>query len=139
MLVLDTNVLSELTRPKPALRVLEWMRAQPSASLYTTAVNQAEMLRGLMLLPAGKRRTVLEEAIAAMFATDFDGRLLPFGTDAAPVYAGIASARQRAGRPISHVDAQIAAIVVCAGATLATRNTRDFEGCGAALVDPWTA
>jgi predicted nucleic acid-binding protein len=72
-----------------------------------------------------------------MFAEDFGGRILGFGTDAAPPYAQIASDRRRAGRPISHFDAQIAAIARWAGAALATRNLPDFEGCGVTLVDPW--
>ena len=74
-----------------------------------------------------------------MFADDFGGRILGFGTEAAPPYAEIASRRRRAGRPISHFDAQIAAIARLAGAALATRNVTDFEGCGVTLIDPWDA
>ena len=135
--LLDTNVLSELMKPAPAARVVQWMAAEPAPTLYTTSITQAEILHGLMLLPRGRRRTALAAAATSMFAEDFDGRILGFGTDAAPRYAQIASDRRRAGRPISHFDAQIAAIARLAGAAIATRNLSDFEGCGVTLVDPW--
>lgn len=139
MIILDTNVLSELMRPRPTSAVVEWVASQPSSSLYATSITQAEILHGIMLLPAGRRRTALEAATVAMFAEDFEGRILGFGTDAAAPYARIASDRRRAGRPISHFDAQIAAIARTAGAAIATRNIADFEELGLRLVDPWTA
>jgi predicted nucleic acid-binding protein len=137
MIILDTNVLSEVMKPAPDAEVLAWMAAQPAADLYTTSITQAEILHGLMLLPAGRRRRALEAAATSMFTEDFGGRILGFGTDAAPPYAGIASERRRTGRPISHFDAQIAAIARYTGAAIATRNPRDFDGCGVTLVDPW--
>jgi predicted nucleic acid-binding protein len=137
MIILDTNVLSELMKPEPAGQVVGWMAAQPAASLYTTSITQAEILHGLMLLPPGRRRRALEAAATSMFSEDFGGRILGFGTDAAPQYARIASDRRRAGRPISHFDAQIAAIARSTGAAIATRNTADFDGAGVTLVDPW--
>ncbi len=137
MIILDTNVLSELMKPTPAAEVVDWMAARPAASLYTTSITQAEILHGLMLLPAGRRRRALEAAATSMFTEDFAGRILGFGTDAAPPYARIASDRRRGGRPISHFDAQIAAIARSTGAAVATRNPADFEGCGVTLVDPW--
>lgn len=137
MIILDTNVLSELMKPKPTTKVVDWMAAQPAASLYTTSMTQAEILHGLMLLPLGRRRSALEAAATSMFAEDFGGRILGFGSDAAPPYAQIASDRRRAGRPISHFDAQIAAIARFMGAAVATRNTADFDGCGVTVVDPW--
>lgn len=137
MIILDTNVLSELMRRAPAGKVVEWVAAQPATSLFTTSITQAEILHGLMLLPPGRRRSGLEAAATSMFALDFGGRILGFGTDAAPVYAQIASQRRRAGRPISHFDAQIAAIARFTGASIATRNVADFEACGVTLVDPW--
>ncbi len=139
MIILDTNVLSELMRPVPAAIVIEWMAGRAPASLYTTSITQAEILHGLMLLPRGRRRAALEAAATAMFTEDFAGRILGFGTDAAPSYAQIASDRRGAGRPISHFDAQIAAIARATGATIATRNMADFAGCGVALVNPWKA
>jgi hypothetical protein len=137
MIILDTNVLSELMRPTPAAKVVGWVAAQPAASLYTTSITQAEILHGLMLLPPGRRRRALEAAATSMFAEEFGGRILGFGTDAAPPYARIASERRRAGRPISHFDAQIAAIARSTGGAIATRNVTDFDGCGVTLVDPW--
>lgn len=139
MIILDTNVLSELMRPAPAARVIEWMAGQTPTSLYTTSITQAEILHGLMLLPVGRRRVGLEAAATAMFNEDFAGRILGFGTDAASTYAQVAAQRRGAGRPISHYDAQIAAIARSTGATIATRNRADFAGCGVTLVDPWKA
>ena len=137
MIVVDTNVLSELMRPAPAARVVTWMASQPALSLYTTSITQAEILHGVMLLPSSKRREALEAAARAMFRQDFRGRVLAFGTDAAPSYARISVDRRGAARPISQFDAQIAAIARCFSATLATRNVTDFEGCGIEVVDPW--
>ena len=137
MILLDTNVLSELMRAAPDLGVKQWVAAQTATTLYTTSITQAEILHGIMLLPAGKRRTAFEVAAAAMFSEDFDGRILPFGSDAAQSYAGIAARRQRAGRPISHFDAQIAAIALSSGAVIATRNVTDFEECGIKVLNPW--
>lgn len=139
MTVLDTNVLSELMKPRPAAKVLAWLAAKPTAALYTTSITQAEILHGVMLLPAGRRRSAFEAAVVSMFAEDFGGRILPFGSDAATAYADIAVDRRRAGRPISHFDAQIAAIARSTGAAVATRNVTDFEGCGVPVVDPWGA
>ena len=137
MIVLDTNVLSELMRAAPAQRVVRWVADQSATSLYTTSITQAEVLHGVMLLPAGKRRAAVEAAAEAMFKEVFAGRILGFGSDAAYPYARIAAQRRRAGRPISHFDAQIAAIAHCAGALIATRNIGDFEGCGVRVVNPW--
>lgn len=139
MIVLDTNVLSELMKPAPAERVVRWMAAQPATSLYTTSVTQAEILHGVMLLPAGRRRNAVEAAAEAMFKEDFAGRVLPFGSDAARLYARIAAERRRAGCPISHFDAQIAAITRAAGAAVATRNVADYDGCGVKVINPWEA
>jgi predicted nucleic acid-binding protein len=139
VIILDTNVLSELMRLRPAPAVVHWVAAQPTDSLYTTSITEAEVLHGLMLLPRGRRRSALEAAATAMFSEDFEGRILGFGSDAARPYAELASERRRAGRPISHLDAQIAAIARATGATIATRNVADFAGCGARIVDPWSA
>lgn len=126
-------------RSEPAPSVIRWIAGQSTESLYTTTVTQAEILRGIMLLPAGKRRRAFQAAADAMFTGDFAGRILPFGSDAAGPYAQIAASRLRAGSPISAFDAQIAAVTRAAGASLATRNTRDFVRCGLELIDPWTA
>lgn len=136
-MLLDTNVLSELLRAAPNQAVVAWVVAQPGGSLFVTSVTEAEMRIGVRLLPAGKRRQALEVAIAAMFAEDFAGRIRSFDTAAVPDYVDIVWKRRAAGRPISQFDAQIAAIALCHGDKLATRNVSDFEGCGLALVDPW--
>ncbi len=137
MIILDTNVVSELMKAAPAERVLGWIAAQSASALYTTSITQAEILHGLALLPAGKRRNALESAAEAMLSEDFAGRILPFGSDAAHAYARIAADRRRAGRPISHLDAQIAAIARSAGAAIATRNVTDYDRCGVKILNPW--
>ena len=137
MIVLDTNVVSELMRGTPDRQVVAWVAGQPAAGLFTTSITQAEILHGIMLLPAGKRRTAIAQAAEAMFDEDFDGRVLAFGSEAAQPYAQIATARRRSGRPIAHFDAQIAAIAYAAGASVATRNTADFDGCGVRVMNPW--
>jgi predicted nucleic acid-binding protein len=139
MILLDTNVLSELMKPAPAEGVMRWMAAQPATSLYTTSITQAEILHGVMLLPPGRRRNAIEAAAETMFSEDFGGRILPFGSDAAHPYARIATERRRAGRPISHFDAQIAAIARSAGAAIATRNVTDYYDCGVKVINPWDA
>ena len=139
MIVLDTNVLSELMKPAPAGSVVRWVAAESATSLYTTSVTQAEILHGILLLPSGRRRNALQAAAEAMFGEDFAGRVLPFGGEAAHAYARIAAERRRAGRPISHFDAQIAAIARSAGAAIATRNVADYEGCGVKVINPWDA
>lgn len=135
--LLDTNVLSELLRAKPSPTVLAWFAAQAADSLFVSAVTQAEMMLGARLLPAGRRRALLEQALAAMFDEDFAGRILAFDTGAAATYVQIVSDRRAAGRPISQFDAQIAAIARQAGAAIATRNITDFERCGVELINPW--
>jgi len=138
MIVLDTNVISELMRATPAAAVVRWANARPPTSLYITSVTQAEILHGIQLLPRGKRRDAIAAAAAAVFEQDFAGRVLPFGSDAAVAHADIAASRRRAGRPITAFDAQLAAITRAHGADLATRNVADFDGCGVKLLDPWT-
>ena len=138
MIILDTNVLSELMRPKPSARVVDWVAKQPAAQLFTTSITQAEIFYGIELLTVGKRRRELLEAAEAMFAEDFVDRIFGFDSDAARVFAKIAAARHTMGRPISHADAQIAAIAQLRSAKLATRNIADFQDCGIDLVDPWS-
>jgi hypothetical protein len=139
VIVLDTNVLSELMRSQPAAAVFAWVAAQPRAELHTTSVNKAEILYGIAALPHGRRRAALAAAAQAMFTDDFAGRVLPFDEDAAVHYAEIVAARRSEGRPIEAFDAQIAATARVAGAELATRDVGDFAGCGLTLVNPWEA
>ena len=137
MIVLDTNVLSELMRSQPGAAVFAWVAAQPRAALYTTSVNKAEIFDGISVLPEGRRRSALAVAAEAMFIDDFAGRVLPFDEAAAVHYADIVAARRREGRPIEAFDAQTAATARVAGAELATRDVEDFAGCGLILVNPW--
>lgn len=137
MLVLDTNVISEVLRPKPDVRIKAWLEALPRASVFTTSISQAEILYGIAILPQGRRQSDLLKAAALMFDEDFEGRVLPFDSEAARIYVRLASARRRAGFPISFADAQIAAITLSRGGRLATRNVRDFAECGIEIVNPW--
>jgi predicted nucleic acid-binding protein len=137
MIVLDTNVLSEALRPRPSDAVRRWMTEQPADNLFTTSICEAEILYGLALIPAGRRRTALQREITAIFGEAFAGRILPFDSASARAFAQIAAARRTLGRPISDLDAQIAAITSSHGATLATRNIDDFADCGIRLLNPW--
>ena len=137
MIVLDTNVVSELLRPVPARQVEAWLSAQDGAMVYFTAVGEAELRHGVAILPAGRRRNTLSGAIEGILEEDFRDRVLPFDRAAARAYAAIAAERRAAGRPISQFDCQIAAIARAHEAAVATRNTGDYEGCGIDVIDPW--
>ena len=139
MIVLDTNVISELMRAKPHPAVLSWVAAQPRATLYTTSVNQTEILYGIAMLPAGRRRTALAAAAEAMFAEDLVDRVLPYDSAAAARYAEIVVARRRVGSPIEAFDALIAATALSIGAGVATRDIGGFDGCGLTIIDPWAS
>ena len=139
MIVIDTNVISELMRPAPNPGVVAWVAAQPRAELYTTHINQIEILYGVAILPEGRRRDALKSAADSMFAEDFAGRVLPFGATAAACYADVMLARRCAGRPIEGFDALIAAIALGVGASLATRDVSGFADCGLTLIDPWAS
>jgi len=137
VIVLDTNVLSEFMKPRPEARVLDWIAREPEDGIFVTVITQAEILRGIAMLPAGRRQAALQSAAEGMFQEDFAGRILAFDFEAAALFARISIERQRAGRPMSLFDGMIAAIVISHGATLATRNLADFADCGARLVNPW--
>jgi toxin FitB len=136
--LVDTNVVSELLRAAPEPAVMAWFAQQLPETLFVSAVTQAEMMLGARLLPKGKRRNALEAALRATFDEDFAGRILPFDSAAVPAYVDIVSGRRTAGRPIFQFNAQIAAVARQHDARLATRNVADFEGCGVAVVNPWT-
>jgi toxin FitB len=138
VIVLDTNVISELMRLEPHPAVVAWIAAQPNATLCTTSVNKAEILYGIVALPEGRRAALLTAA-GAMFAEDLADRVLPFDSAAAARYGEIVTTRGRAGRPIEAFDALIAATALAAGANIATRDVRGFEGLGLTLIDPWNA
>ena len=138
MIVLDTNVLSEVVRLSPSPKVVGWLAEQPPLSILTTTITQAEMLYGLESLPAGKRRSVLQAALEKILG-EFSGRILPFDEDAARAFAKIVAARDALGRPISQFDGMIAGIARSRRAALATRNVADFQDCGLRVVDPWAS
>lgn len=121
----------------PDARVMAWLRAQPLASLATTAVSLAEINYGLCRLPRGQRRDDLETRFGTFLARGFGDRILAFDAPAAGVYGEIVTARQSVGRPIDAFDAMIAAIARSRAATVATRNVADFDGCGVSTLDPW--
>jgi predicted nucleic acid-binding protein len=137
VIVLDTNVLSELIRPRPDPGVVDWLRGQARSRLFTTAISRGEMLLGVLALPDGQRKRRLQQEVLGIFAADMAGRVLPYDGDAADAHAEFAAMRRAQGRPIGQSDAMIAGIVRSRGAMLATRNVRDFEGWGLTLVDPW--
>ena len=137
--LLDTNVVSELLRPLPDRAVESWVAARPAAKLHFSTVGEPELRYGVAILPAGRRRDALALAIEAILREDFEGRILPFDSDAADEYAEIASARRAAGRTVASADCQIAAIARSRGMAVATRNVRDFGDIGVEVVDPWTA
>ena len=137
MIVLDTNVISELTRQVPEPRVLSWLDSLSAGEVGTTAVTAAELLYGVARMPAGRRKTELAAAVRGLLGDEFRDRVLPFDEHCASRYADIVCGRETLGRPIGVADAQIAAICRTAEATLATRNTDDFSGTGIGLIDPW--
>jgi predicted nucleic acid-binding protein len=136
MIIVDTNVISELMRPQPDAAVSAWVDTHPAGELCTTAVTVAEVRYGLERLPAGRRQQELRRTADGIFAA-FRERILPFDVSAAADYALIAADRDRSGQPINGFDAQIAAVCRVHGAPLATRNTKDFRDLGVALIDPW--
>jgi hypothetical protein len=137
MILLDTNVVSELMKATPAPAVLAWMSHQPPNDLFISTISTAEILFGIELLPKGKRRDGLLQEAEVTFARDFASRILAFDEPAARMFGSIVAARRIQGRPMGIADGQIAAIARCCHASLATRDTDDFEGCGVQLVNPW--
>lgn len=136
MIVLDTNVVSEIMRAVPDPGVSGWLRQHPPGTLRTTAVTVAEIRYGIARLPAGRRQTALLQAAGEIFAA-FSEQVLPFDHAAAQAYADVVAGREKAGSPIDGFDAQIAAICRVNRAALATRNGKDFVDTGVTIVDPW--
>jgi predicted nucleic acid-binding protein len=137
VIILDTNVVSEAMRMPSSSPVAEWLKPRPIASLLITAVTVAEILHGIELLPAGRRRMNLEDQFGRFLSMGFRNRILVFNADAAEAYAKIRAIRHRRGRPITPLDAMIGAIASATGSELATRNMADFEGCGVTVINPW--
>jgi toxin FitB len=136
MIVLDTNVLSEVMRASPERAVAVWMARENPRDLFTTAITEAEILLGVAMLPDSRRKNELNAAARRVIAL-FASRILPFESRAAQSFAQIVAARRRLGSPINDFDALIAAITHSQGMALATRNISDFEGTGINVIDPW--
>ncbi|HYI23869.1 MAG TPA: type II toxin-antitoxin system VapC family toxin [Thermomicrobiales bacterium] len=137
MIIVDTNVVSEIMEDRPNATVLEWIDSIDQEVLWTTTISLAELVSGINRLPEGRRRAGLDANLWQVLASSFSGRILAFDQAAAMAYGTIVPIRLSRGRPISIPDAQIAAIAMSHDATLATRNVKDFEGTGVALVNPW--
>ena len=137
MVVLDTNVLSELMRPAADRVMTAWFADRATSSLYLTAVSEAELRFGIAIMLSGRRRDGLAAGLERMLRTGFANRILPFDSRAAHAYAEIAAARRRMGRRIPEADCQIAAIARSHGMAVATRNVGDFSDTGIEVIDPW--
>ena len=139
MILLDTNVISELMRAKPDPGVAAWLDAQDASAVFLSVITEAELRYGVAILPKGRRRARLAAEVDKMLEEELGRRVLPFDRAAARSYATIGAARKAAGMPISHADCQIAAIARTRGARVATRNDGDFEHCGIEVINPWPA
>ncbi|MDO4241128.1 MAG: type II toxin-antitoxin system VapC family toxin [Microbacteriaceae bacterium] len=138
MIVFDTNVLSEISSINPDPAITEWSSSLDHP-VYITAITVAEMRYGVVRLPEGKRKDALDKMVEiAIDLYHSEGRVLPFDESSTPYYARVLSARQKAGKPTSMADAQIAAICMANGFALATRNEKDFAETGVKVVNPWT-
>ena len=138
MIVLDTNVVSELMRNAPDPGVLAWVDGQPADELYLTSVTAAELLHGVALLSPGRRREQLAQKVGRLIDEVFEGRVIPFDSVASVEYVRITGTSARAGAAISVADALIATTAAAVGAdTFATRNVRDFSDTGLTVVNPW--
>lgn len=139
MIVLDTNVLSALMRTTPEARVVDWLDRQPADSVWLTSVTVFEARFGLALLPKGQKRVALERAFDRVLTDDLANRVLDFDHVAAAAAARLAADRRRAGRTVDLRDTLIAGIAQARRATIATRNTKHFDGLDVPVVDPWRA
>ncbi len=137
MIILDTNVVAELMREEMDSNVVVWFQNMEAKNLGLTVIAIAEILRGIERLPKGKRRQRLDQNFKEFLQRGFQGRIFPFDENAAFLYGGIAASRERVGLSVDPVDLMIAAIAKSLQASIATRNTKDFEGCGLTLINPW--
>lgn len=139
MIILDTNVISEPLERHASRSVIDWVQGQPRDSLYLTAISLAELLAGIAILPAGRRKTELHDGMMALISDVFEDRILPFERSAAVAFAHISARARSMGRPIGLADGQIAAIAMTGGFSVATRDSQPFETAGITVIDPWTA
>ena len=137
MILLDTNVVSEPLRPAPDPRVVEWIDAQPLETLFLSAITVAELRAGAALLPAGKRRTGLQESLETRVLPLFAGRVLPFDLGCTRAYAELMAKARASGLAIASADGYIAAIAAANGLAVATRDTGPFDAAGATVFNPW--
>ncbi len=138
MIILDTDVLSELVRSEPSPTVIGWARAQPRAEVFTTVICEAELLVGIATMPEGRRRADLARAVSTILTVVLGGRVLPFDRDAARIYADLFALSKRVGRPVGAADLQVAAIARARNAeAIATRNVLHFQDAGIPLINPW--
>ncbi|WXL26983.1 type II toxin-antitoxin system VapC family toxin [Ectopseudomonas mendocina] len=137
MILLDTNVLSELMRAKPEPAVLDWINAQPVSELFISSISVAEVLYGIARMPEGKRKQGFFNMAKLMFDQDFAGRIVSFDADAAVYYASLAADSEAKGKVVGMADGQIAAIAALHDARVATRNVRHFDYLGVQVVNPW--
>jgi len=136
VIIVDTNIISELMKPAPSPAVTAWVAARAAGELFTTSITVAEIGYGIERLAAGQRKDLLRAAAEEVF-TAYSEQVLAFDSPAAAHYAIVANQRDRAGAPIDGFDALIASICRANDAALATRNVKDFENTGIDLVDPW--
>jgi hypothetical protein len=139
VIILDTNVLSALMRKAPEGAVVDWLDRQPADSVWLSSITVFETRFGLALLPRGRRRNALERAFETVLTDDLANRVLDFDAVAAAAAAQLAADRQKAGRTVDLRDTLIAGIALARRATIATRNTRHFEGLDVAVISPWDA
>lgn len=138
MFILDTNVLSELMDPAGASEVLNWADAIRRHDVFTTALNQAEILYGIAIMSEGRRRSEFVSRADAMFSESFRGRILAFDERAAAQFAAVSAKLKRLGRPVGLVDSQIAAIARVHEMAVVTRNVQHFDDCEISVVNPWS-
>lgn len=139
MIIIDTNVISEMMKPSPATAVLDWLNEQETVSLYLATISIGEICYGIRALPNGKRRRLLAEGFGALLANAFENRILDFDEAAARRYGDIMGSHKEMGRPLASLDGQIASIARANGCAVATRNIRDFECCGLTIINPFDA
>ena len=138
MIILDTTLVSEPLKPLPHPGVVHWLNAQEPGTLFITSINLAELLAGVEIMPQGKRRDALSQALAMQVSALFEGRVLHFDTRAANCFAACLAGAQAQGNSVGFADCAIAAIAKTHGFIVATRNVRDFQGTGVDLINPWT-
>lgn len=139
MIVLDTNVISELWKAEPDANVLAWVDAQPAETLCLTTITVAELRYGLATMPHGKRREIFQDRLERRVLPAFSGRILSFDLDASKAYAELMARARGEGKAIGKADGYIAATAAARGLIVATRDTTPFEAAGLNVINPWTA